>query len=329
MSRTHTDLSIVIPAYNRSNRIINSLAGLFESDCAGLGAIEVVIVDDGSPEPVEAAIRTLMPPPEPFDVRIVETVNRGVGAARNRGYLESSNDLVLFLDDDVIVQRDTLQKLVRAHTEEDCGVIFGIYPFVSHESTSLRDFAASLYDYDLISSEPGYSYVSAIVSGLLTVRKSRLGDMGRIYRDDLRTPAAEEHELIYRFAREGRKIAHATHISAIHNHHLTLDWLVAQQYKYGSATAEAFAKYPQICEMQSFGDLKAILDSGGVRGSLKNLAASMVGRKILLLFARLVQKMSPKDNHNRIYGLVTAAYVRGGYRDYKFASGSGILTEAR
>ena len=314
MTTSSFDLSIVIPSYNRDDLIRRTLLRLFESDCTGLNEIEVVIVDDGSPKPVQPLVDELTPPAS-FRRKVIRTPNRGIGASRNLGYAEAMADLVVFLDDDVLVQPDTLRKFVAAHRDEPCGVIFGIYPFASHESESLRRFANLLYDYHLIDASPRFVYVEEIVSGLLSVRKSAI-KTDKLYRDDLRIPAAEEHELIYRFNREGRKIAHARHIHGVHDHHLDLEWMANQQYKYGMAAAEAFEKYPQILEMSKFAEMRSALDAGGVAGRLKDLASSRRGRSILITLARLLQRSAPNADHNRAYGLMTAAYMRGGYNDH-------------
>ena len=313
MTATTPDLSVVISSYNRNDGIRRTLERLFESALPGRGVIEVVIIDDGSPRPVEAVVNTMTVPAQ-FELRVIRTENRGIGAARNRGYAEAAADIVILLDDDVLVAPDTVRKLIDAHAVEPCGLIFGIYPFADHESESLRKFAAKLYDYDTITVEPTFVYVDEITSGLLAVRKSKLGP-GKIYQDDLSIPAAEEHELIFRFSRDGQKIARARHISAVHNHRLDLKWMAEQQYKYGQATAEAFEKYPDITQMDQFAAMKESLDSGGLRGLLKDIAASRAGRGLLLFFTRILQRIAPGVEHDGAYGALTAAYMRGGYKD--------------
>lgn len=130
-------------------------------------------------------------------------------------------------------------------------------------------------------------------------------------------PAAEEHEIISRFHKLGIPIFHARHISAIHNHHLELDWLVDQQYKYGLATAEAFAKHPEISEVKQFAELKSNLDnlSGKrYRKLAKRILASSIGRKATHFCAKVIARFSPNGNHNWLFGLTTTASFWGGYK---------------
>ncbi|WP_251150477.1 glycosyltransferase [Cellulosimicrobium sp. Marseille-Q4280] len=69
---------------------------------------ELVVVDDGSPDP--DALRTIT---DAFPVaRVVRTQPSGVSAARNRGVLETTGELVAFLDDDDRWHPDRLRRHV-------------------------------------------------------------------------------------------------------------------------------------------------------------------------------------------------------------------------
>lgn len=310
------DLSIVISSFNRNDKVLETLRSLCANDLAGIGDVEVIIIDDGSPRPVEPLLMQLGKVPENFRIRVIKQDNAGIGPTRNLGFRESANDLVLFLDDDIIMEKGSLRKIIESTSAEQCGVVFGSYPFVTHESESLGMFASKFYGYDRLSDEPSFEYINGIASGFLWVTKSKLGIVGDLYRNDLKIPAAEEHELIFRFRQSGRQIAHARHISATHNHHLELAWIADQQYKYGLATAEAFQKYPDIVQMPRFAELKTTLDGGPrMKKFMKDLVSSALGRTVGLTLARLVQKLSPNADHGRVFALVTTAHFRGGYKD--------------
>ena len=312
------DLSIVISSYNRDGKIGQTLERLFESDLNGLRTIELIVIDDGSPESVRDVIAELGPIPEKFEFRLIEQKNSGIGATRNRGFREARAGLVLFLDDDILVKRDTIRSFIDAHRKHPGGVIFGSYPFITHETHAMAAFARTLYGYDEIVEDECFTKVDAITSGLLAVDKAKLNGMDNFYEDDMTIPAAEEHEIISRFHKLGIPIYHARHISAIHNHHLQLEWLVSQQYKYGLATAEAFAKHPEIADIEKFSELERKLKAlrlAGVKSALKLALATRVGRKLTYLTARLAERFFPDREYNFLLGLTTTSYFWGGYLD--------------
>jgi glycosyltransferase involved in cell wall biosynthesis len=315
---TEFDLSIAVSSYNREDKSAQTLQRLYESDLEKFRKVELIVIDDGSPRPVDDAIARLGIAPEKFELRSIRQENAGIGATRNRGFREARSNLVLFLDDDILVKKETLREIVEAHQKHPGGVIFGSYPFISHETESLKCFARRLYGYDDISAEEKYVQVEALTSGLLAVDKTKLDGAESFYRDDMTIPAAEEYEVISRFHQLGIPIFQAQHISAIHNHHLELDWLAGQQYKYGMGTAEAFVKYPQITDLEVFAELKNKLESiriQNLKSGLKSALASKVGRRILLRLASVVQSISPSGNHDFLFGLLASSYYWAGYRE--------------
>ncbi len=84
-------ISVVVPTYRRPEAIRRCVAALQQQDAEDL---EILIVDDGSPEPVDAL------PDGPHAVRILRQANAGPAAARNRGVGAARGDLVCLTDDD-------------------------------------------------------------------------------------------------------------------------------------------------------------------------------------------------------------------------------------
>ena len=311
-----SDLTVVISSFNRDDKVAETLRRLFKCELSRFVAVEVIVIDDGSPRAVRNVIERLGPPPDKMQLRLIEQPNAGIGATRNRGFREAASDMILFLDDDILVKPTTLSEFAEAHRTHPGGVIFGSYPFVSHETESLKKFAEDLYGYDRITNVPKYEKVNAITSGLLCVDRSKLDNKEKFYRDDLRIPAAEEHEIIYRFDKLGIPIIHAQHIWATHNHHLELEWIASQQFKYGEATAEAFEKIPDLIEMERFAQLKdglEKLNAWEIKAIGKRMLASALGRKMLMGVCRTVSKFAPNSDHRKVFGYLTTAYFWAGF----------------
>ena len=101
-SRRPSLLSVVVPAYDVAAYLPACLDSvLAQSDSLGRTGLEVVVVDDGSPdESGEIAETYAAGDPR---VRVVHTDNRGLGAARNEGLRHATGDLLAFADSDDVV----------------------------------------------------------------------------------------------------------------------------------------------------------------------------------------------------------------------------------
>ena len=117
-------LSVVIPALNEENgidaileRVLAQRAGLA---AAGIRALEVIVVDDGSKDRTADRIRAFS------DVRLIQhPVNRGYGAALKTGFNAATGDLLAFLDADGTYPPESFPELCRAVEEHDADLIIG------------------------------------------------------------------------------------------------------------------------------------------------------------------------------------------------------------
>ena len=107
-------VSIVIPTFNRLRFLGEALDSVAAQT---LRDFEVIVVDDGSTEPVAEAVAG-----HPTKPRVIRQPRQGPGAARNRGIAEASADIIAFLDSDDLWQPTKLDRFISA---------FGAYPDTS------------------------------------------------------------------------------------------------------------------------------------------------------------------------------------------------------
>lgn len=86
----HPLLSIIIPSYNRPHLLMRAVQSALNQT---IDSFEVIVVDDGSPEPV-----ALPSDPRLRTIRLPE--NRGTAAARNAGAKAAQGHWITYLDDD-------------------------------------------------------------------------------------------------------------------------------------------------------------------------------------------------------------------------------------
>ncbi len=101
-------LSVVVPTYNRRDRLERVLRSLAAQDIDE--AFEVIVASDGSTDGTD---EYLGGDATPLPVTALSQPNRGPAAARNLGVGRARGDLVVFIDDDVVADAG----LLRAHRD--------------------------------------------------------------------------------------------------------------------------------------------------------------------------------------------------------------------
>ncbi|MEQ9640206.1 MAG: glycosyltransferase [Alphaproteobacteria bacterium] len=85
-------VTVIIPVYNGARFLAEAVSNVLAQDYP---ALEIIVVDDGSTDPIEQAVADL-----PVDVRFFRQENAGPAAARNRAIRDASGDFIAFLDVD-------------------------------------------------------------------------------------------------------------------------------------------------------------------------------------------------------------------------------------
>ncbi|HVY25559.1 MAG TPA: glycosyltransferase family 2 protein [Polyangiaceae bacterium] len=114
-------LSVVIPTYNRRDRLARVLAALSRQTLP-LESFEVVVVDDGSSDGTSDYLASYK---SPFELLSLRLSNGGPARARNAGVEAASGAVILFIDDDVEPSDSLLAEHLKAHQAEDNVVVIG------------------------------------------------------------------------------------------------------------------------------------------------------------------------------------------------------------
>jgi glycosyltransferase involved in cell wall biosynthesis len=126
--RAVLELSVVIPTYNRRERLARVLAALGRQT-AGPERFEVVVVDDGSSDGTSEWLARQRPA---FGLRALRLTNGGPARARNAGIEAAQGQIILFIDDDVEPIPELLQEHLSSHREADNLVVIGPLASLPH-----------------------------------------------------------------------------------------------------------------------------------------------------------------------------------------------------
>jgi glycosyltransferase involved in cell wall biosynthesis len=114
------DVSVIIPTYNRQIFLGELLLSLARQSYPA-EQFEVIIVDDGSTDGTVEIVKEDFP----FSLHYFWQANQGDAAARNFGAQKSRGDVLVFLDDDILVEPDYLTYLAKEHQSSSKRIVVG------------------------------------------------------------------------------------------------------------------------------------------------------------------------------------------------------------
>jgi glycosyltransferase involved in cell wall biosynthesis len=110
-------ISVCIATYNGSSKIIETLTALLNNN---IQADEILVFIDGSTDSTVEKIKAFN---HSDKITIHESINLGRASARNKVAEIAKNELLLFLDDDIIIPENTLSKHLASHIENEQQII--------------------------------------------------------------------------------------------------------------------------------------------------------------------------------------------------------------
>ena len=220
-------VSVVIPTFARPTQLRGCLDALTRQTMP-TADFEVVVVDDGSPEPLDAVVVEFA---TRLQVRLLRQENAGPSAARNHGAREASSPLLAFTDDDCQPRPEWLERLVRA--EGECpGVLVGgwtvngltddIFAVTSH-------FILELV-YEHFNADPDDAYFFA--SNNMLCPRDRLIELGG-FDGDYPRAGAEDRDFCDRWRAAGLTLVWRKDAVIEHRHAQSLREFVDLHYRYG------------------------------------------------------------------------------------------------
>ena len=113
-------VSVIVPVYNRANQIHRCLNVIFNQTYPKK-KIEILVVDDYSTDDLEEVVKEY-----PRVRYVLNELDFGLSAARNMGLKEAKGEIIIFLDDDAIVEKDYIESVVKIfQSYENVGGVTG------------------------------------------------------------------------------------------------------------------------------------------------------------------------------------------------------------
>ncbi|WP_375291108.1 glycosyltransferase family 2 protein [Qipengyuania sp.] len=222
VSMDHPSLAIIVPTFNRPDKVGRCLIYLEQLDG---GPYRTIVVDDGSPQ-------DLSPICDLYDwVTLVKQSNAGPGAARNTGAKMAEDvELLVFTDDDCRPRPDWVTQLVAAQAGEPQLLVGGRVEnalpgnVFSSASQSLCSF---LYDYY----HSHGSEMTFFTTNNMVCRREDFLAIGGFDTDF--AVASEDRDFSLRWKASGGRLAYEIRAVVDHAHDLSLTSFWNQHSNYG------------------------------------------------------------------------------------------------
>ena len=216
--------AVVLVCWNNRSYLEPCLRSLFESGIRN--SFEVVVVDNGSTDGSQELLRNLFP-----QVRIIQNDrNLGLGRASNQGIEATRAPYVLLLNNDTVVNGESLDRLIdfMAGTH-DAGAVggtllngdrtfqaaYGNFPTLAEEFLIATRVGEMLWDgYPSHRTADAIKPVDWLSSACLLVKRAALSQVGLL--DGQYFIYGDETDLQYRLIKGGWKVYHLPEATTIH-----------------------------------------------------------------------------------------------------------------
>lgn len=213
-------ISVIIPVYNGGNAFYECLKSL---ENTSLSPYEVIVVIDGTDnESFEIA--------QKFTVKILQLkYNRGPATARNRGAEIATGDILFFMDADVTIHTNTLEKILQVfQSDPTLSALIGSYDDSPAAPNFLSQYKNLFHHYNhQIASQEASTFWGACGA----IKRDIFLKIGG-FDENYRFPSIEDIELGYRLKDRGHRILLCRNIYVKHLKHWTLYSLLRADFFY-------------------------------------------------------------------------------------------------
>lgn len=137
-------ISVIICTKNRVQELIDCIRSVVAQS---VSPHEVIIVDANDKDQAYLKIKEKFPRDSKLEY-IRSTGSCGLSADRNKGVRNSSGDIILFLDDDTVLDRDFIKKIIEVFEkdfEKRIGGVMGNIVNINRPATTLRRLYTNLH----------------------------------------------------------------------------------------------------------------------------------------------------------------------------------------
>ncbi|MFA5119263.1 MAG: glycosyltransferase [Candidatus Omnitrophota bacterium] len=303
------DISIVVPTFNRKNKLKACLESIFAQDYPA-ERFEIIVVDDGSTDGTKEMVEALKPVfPR---LRYYYQDNHGPAAARNFGVKQSKAGIVGFTDDDCSLTASWARAMLNAHAIDPRADVVGGATCVDKRNVKAL-VSQSLSDGAIFADIKGEKRIIFFPTCNVSFKKSSVSGQ---FAESFCFPAGEDLEFFWRLHKSGGRFVYSKDVAVIHNCSMNLRSFVRQAYLYGRGNCRVkhfHQDHPLLKEIRTdnifFFSGATIVNFLKIPRFAYTLGASLIKKHKVRGFYRSVQVFA-------YFMLHKAVYLSGNLREY-------------
>ncbi len=220
-------ISIIVPAWNAGRTIRSCLDSIREQTTPPL---EIILVDDGSSDNTADKAGE-------HGIELLNTGGRkGPATARNMGASAAAGEVLLFLDSDVVVPADLIEKVAAHFENESVWAVQTLYTPVCPAADPVSQYQNYYYYYSLNRMPEGGT--ATFATWCSAIRRHRFKELGG-FNVRIPEPTVEDEELGYTIVENGGIIILDKTIQVTHLASYTLAQFTSRRLRMARAQAKS------------------------------------------------------------------------------------------
>jgi glycosyltransferase involved in cell wall biosynthesis len=318
--------SVVVPTYRRAAALKETLAALAALDYPA-DRFEVIVVDDGGDEASARVVDDVRAAQPTF--RYVAQPNQGPASARNHGARVAEGEVLVFCDDDAIVEPEHLWLHLATRERHRDALVSGVSSFWPPALERLERSPFGRYrialeleyeaDADGAPLGDGCAEVALLSARNLAVGRERFFELGAF--DEAFTFAgAEDQDLSLRARAAGSTLLRDHAIRVFNNEStITLEQFCMREERNAQTVVLLSRRFPEVARRPLLVDNAPMTrsDEPGlrVRKAIKRLLATRPALTALGAVADTVQRLPvPEALQRRVFSLLVGIHIFRGVR---------------
>lgn len=235
-----TNISIIIPTYNRKDILLETLRAL-NKQSYNLKEVEVIVIDDCSPMNLEQEILNLS---TKYKLRFFrERKNIGQGQIRNKGIKLAQGNYLFFLGDDTVPNEDFLEEHMNLHKKSDGIAVLGRVWWAPELRNEFMDFIENIqFHYQTIKNKNNVKL--HFYSSNISLEKKWFEN--GVYSDKFKNYGLEDIEIGHRLEKRGLRVVYNPNAIAHHFHVYSFEQFCARMRNIGRSAVIFATLHPEL-----------------------------------------------------------------------------------